>query len=457
MSSESELAQKDQSVIESITKRSDPTHQVEEWHTFGSEILEIVSESECSLVRLIDVSVLKAEQSEEPAHQKNRESSAPETHELISKSELAQTRQKDVSALNPESKTKEPAAEECHTLEPETLDSVTESDSSSLRPLESYRNFIQNLQFRLTGVSVFEPGPEQKERQRKRKTLAPEEREMMLESELARIRGIGESVFGTQKKPCDRERTKEGQLSITEAVKTNLPQLKEKGISLHKCLGRGGEAFVFRAHYRTHTESQELAVKVCLSKKHDLRRELKNMKRVQHKNVIRFYDIWHRKHRIPFLCFELAGGDLSSAYSAIKEKTKMLPSLEDMRLWSKGLVSGLQFVHQSGLMHNDLKMTNILMVRDPLIPQTNGVSPNTLVPKIADFGHSKVCLKEDGNLIRGQSNYGTPYFAPPECLLHQEVEDMRLMDVWSLGIIIYWLITDHKAFRHFRTLTWMIL
>ena len=26
---------------------------------------------------------------------------------------------------------------------------------------------------------------------------------------------------------------------------------------------------------------------------------------------------------------------------------------------------------------------------------------------------------------------------------------MRLMDVWSLGIIIYWLVTDHKAFRHF--------
>ena len=435
---ESDLAQIrqiDQTLIESITKRSDPTDQSEEWHT---EILDIVSESECSPIRHIDRSVLKPEQPKEPAHEKEKETSAPEALEMVLESELAQTRQIDQSEF--ESVTKRSGAthqvDESESLVSDTLDIFLESETSPIRCIDG---------------SVFEPGPEQKEAayHRKRKTLAPEEVEMMLESELARMRGIGESVFGTQPKPYNRERTKDGQLSISEAVKTNLPLLKEKGITLHNCLGRGGEAFVFRGDYRTNTESQELAVKVCLSKKHDLRKELKHMKRVQHKNVIRFYDIWHRKHRIPFLCFELAEGDLRSAYSAIKEKTNLLPSLEDMRVWSKGLVSGLHFVHQSGLMHNDLKMTNILMVRDPLIPQNNGVSPNTLVPKIADFGHSKVCLKEDGNLIRGQSNYGTPYFAPPECLLYQEVEDMRFMDVWSLGIIIYWLVTDHKAFRQF--------
>ena len=431
----SQIRQIDQSLIESITKRSDPTDQLEEWHT---EILDIVSESECSSIRHIDMSVLKPEQPKEPALEKEKETSEHQALEMVLENELAQTRQKDQSVFESITKRSDPTyqVEENESLVTETLDIFLESESSPITRID---------------VLVFEPEPELKEPayHRKSETLAPEEVEMILESELARMRGIGESVFGTQPKPYNRERTKDGQLSISEAVKTNLPQLKEKGITLHECLGRGGEAFVFRGDYRTNTESQELAVKVCLSKKHDLRRELKHMKRVQHKNVIRFYDIWHRKHRIPFLCFELAEGDLRSAYSAIKEKTNLLPSLEDMRVWSKGLVSGLHFVHQSGLMHNDLKMTNILMVRDPLIPQNNGVSPNTLVPKIADFGHSKVCLKEDGNLIRGHSNYGTPYFSPPECLLHQEVEDMRFMDVWSLGIIIYWLVTDHKAFRYF--------
>ena len=367
---ESELAQIrqiDQSVIESITKRSDPIHMLEEWHT---EILDIVSESEYSSIRHIDVSVLKPEQPKERAHEKEKETSAPEALDMVLESEVAQTRQIDQSVFESVTRRSEPTyqVEESESLVPETLDIVSDSMSSSIRPID---------------MSVFEPEPEQKETayQKKRETLAPEELKMILESELARIRGIGESVFGTQKKPCDWERTKEGQLSISEAVKTNLPQLKEKGITLHKCLGSGGEAFVFRGDYQTNTESQEVAVKVCLSKKHDLRRELKHMKRVQHKNVIRFYDIWHRKHRIPFLCFELAEGDLRSAYSAIKEKTKMLPRLEDMRLWSKGLVSGLQFVHRSGLLHNDLKMANILMVRDPLIPQTNGYRQTHWFPK----------------------------------------------------------------------------
>ena len=112
-----------------------------------------------------------------------------------------------------------------------------------------------------------------------------------------------------------------------------------------------------------------------------------------------------------------------------------------MRLWSIGTVSGLRFVHRSGLLHNDLKLDNILMVRDK--------STDRLVPKIADSGLSIRCLKEDGNLIRGQSRYGTTNCAPPECLLHQEVEDMRLMDIWAFGLIVYQLVTNHSPFPVF--------
>ena len=119
----------------------------------------------------------------------------------------------------------------------------------------------------------------------------------------------------------------------------------------------------------------------------------------------------------------------------------MLPSIDRMRLWSIGIVSGLRFVHRSGLLHNDLKLDNILMVRDE--------STDRLVPKIADFGLSIRCLTEDGNLIRGQSRYGTTNCAPPECLLHQEVEDMRLMDIWAFGLIVYQLVTNHSPFPVF--------
>ena len=232
---------------------------------------------------------------------------------------------------------------------------------------------------------------------------------------------------------------------MSKSVKAVIPLLKTRGITLHRSIGRGGQAYVFKATYRRDQVSQEMAVKVSITEEPDLWTELKNMRRLDHKNIIKCYDIWLKK-RIPFLLFELAEGDMKSSYNAIKEKTKMLPSLECMRLWSKGLVSGLEFVHRSGLLHNDLKMANILMVREV---STVTDDPQSLVPKIADFGLSILCVTDDGNLIRGQNTYGTPNCSPPEGLILQEVEDMRLMDVWSLGLIIFQLVTDRSPFRHF--------
>ena len=276
------------------------------------------------------------------------------------------------------------------------------------------------------------------------KTLEPETPQLVLERELSRFRQIGVSVFGTQHKQREWKRTEEKRRLISKSVNAVLPLLKAKGISLHNSIGKGGEAYIFKATYLRDQVSHEVAVKVSISDEHDFWTELKNMRGLEHRNVIRFFDISSEK-RIPFVVFELAVGDMRSCYEAIIETTRMLPSIERMRLWSKDIVSGLQFIHRSGLLHNDIKMENILIVRKTNVPK------EVLVPKIADFGMSKVCLTEDGNLIRGHNRYGTPNSSPPEGLILQEVEDMRLMDVWALGLIVFELLTDRSAFPLFST------
>ena len=187
---------------------------------------------------------------------------------MILESELAQIRQIDQSEFESVTKRSEPTyqVKEWNTLASEVFDIVSDSECSSVRHL---------------GVSALK-SEQQKEpaHEKKREISLPEALDMILESELAQIRGKDKSVLATQPKPGDRERTKESRISISEAVKPVLPLLKDEGIILHRCIGIGGQACVFRADYQRYTESQELAVKVCLSKKHDLSRELKHMRRV---------------------------------------------------------------------------------------------------------------------------------------------------------------------------------
>ena len=260
----------------------------------------------------------------------------------------------------------------------------------------------------------------------------------MLENELERIRGIPDSAFGTLRK--ERKLTKEDGLAMSKSVKAVIPLLKTKGITIHRPLGKGGEAYVFYGVLQRAEESRELAVKVSIRENRDLTREYGNMIGLKHKNVIEFLDIWP-KPPAPFIAYELAIGDMTSRYNTYKECTKMLISLERVRLWSTGIVRGLHYVHHKGISHNDLKMGNILMVKE--------VSTGREIPKIADFGLSIRCVTK-GTLIRGHSKYGTTAFAAPECLLRQEV-DVRLMDVWALGLIVHKLVTDRYPFPLFSS------
>jgi serine/threonine protein kinase len=99
-----------------------------------------------------------------------------------------------------------------------------------------------------------------------------------------------------------------------------------------------------------------------------------------HENVVNFLDLfWHEKHFL--ICLEYA--DRGDLYTYLKDKSNIL-TFDDIRSFLKQLLIGLDFMHSKGIIHRDLKTSNILVTSD-----------NRL--KIADYGlsrHIRVPLQE---------------------------------------------------------------
>jgi serine/threonine-protein kinase len=89
--------------------------------------------------------------------------------------------------------------------------------------------------------------------------------------------------------------------------------------------------------------------------------------------------------------------------------------------------------HRRGIVHRDLKPGNILLAPDG-------------TPKVADFGLAKFLAAESG-LTRTDSVLGTPSYMAPEQAAGRTKEVGPLADVYSLGAILYELLTGRPPFR----------
>ena len=82
-------------------------------------------------------------------------------------------------------------------------------------------------------------------------------------------------------------------------------------------------------------------------------------------------------------------------------------------------------------MHRDIKLENIVMSSN---------KPDITVPKLIDFGLSKIFLVDE----RSNDKHGTIAYCPPEILLARE--HWHTADVWSLGICLHIVLTNRVPF-----------
>src|SRR5262249_14723284 len=129
------------------------------------------------------------------------------------------------------------------------------------------------------------------------------------------------------------------------------------------------------------------------------RREAEAVAALRHANFVHIYDIGEHDHR-PFFVLEFVeGGSL-----ARKLLGGPLPPIQAAE-FVQTLARAMHCAHQNGIIHRDLKASNILLMADG-------------TPRIADFGLAKR-VDAPGDLTRSGAVLGTPQYMAPEQALGQ--------------------------------------
>jgi tetratricopeptide (TPR) repeat protein len=157
------------------------------------------------------------------------------------------------------------------------------------------------------------------------------------------------------------------------------------------------------------------------------RREAEAVARLQHPNIVQIYEINQYKGS-PYFTLELVeGGSLEQRIAG-----KPRPGRESAQL-VESLARAMHYAHERGVVHRDLKPANVLLSSSGL-------------PKITDFGLAKQLDADMGQTQTG-AIIGTPSYMSPEQAAGKTRAIGPLTDVYSLGAILYALITGVPPFH----------
>ncbi|HXZ54125.1 MAG TPA: protein kinase [Burkholderiales bacterium] len=196
-------------------------------------------------------------------------------------------------------------------------------------------------------------------------------------------------------------------------------------------LGRGAMGVVYRAYDRAIARS--VAIKVIakdsiepaefqhVSKR--FRHEAQAVGRLVHPRIVQIYD-YGEDDEIAYIVMELVNGKTLAQHLSQETSYEVREAGEIVRQ----ILDGIGYAHSEGVVHRDLKLSNILINNDGRI-------------KISDFGIARI---DSSNLTQVGDVLGTPYCMAPEQFLGQEVD--ALVDLYAIGIIAYQLLTGARPF-----------
>lgn len=201
------------------------------------------------------------------------------------------------------------------------------------------------------------------------------------------------------------------------------------GYEVEVVLGNGGMGVVYRAkHVRL---NRVVALKMVLTngprERERFRREAEAVAALRHPNVVQVHDIGDADGRPYFTMEYVDGGSLAQ-----KLDGNPLP-IRDAAGLVLTLVGAVEAAHKAGIIHRDLKPANILLTPDG-------------TPKIADFGLARRLDGETG-LTRTGTAVGTPSYMAPEQAGESTLAPGPLADIYSLGAILYELLTGRPPFQ----------
>nr|XP_017190767.2 mitogen-activated protein kinase kinase kinase NPK1-like isoform X3 [Malus domestica] len=147
----------------------------------------------------------------------------------------------------------------------------------------------------------------------------------------------------------------------------------------------------------------------------ELEEEVKLLKNLSHPNIVRYLGTAREEDSLNILLEFVPGGSISSLLGKFGSFPESV-----IRMYTKQLLLGLEYLHKNEIMHRDIKGANILVDNKGCI-------------KLADFGASKKVV-ELATINGAKSMKGTPYWMAPEVIL--QTGHSFLVCAFSLGLVL---------------------
>jgi serine/threonine-protein kinase len=204
------------------------------------------------------------------------------------------------------------------------------------------------------------------------------------------------------------------------------------GYEIMAVLGRGGMGVVYQARHLA--LNRIVALKMILAGSHAgpeqrarFRQEAEAVARLQHANIVQIYDVGECEGHSYLALEYVAGGTLAQKAASTPQQPAWAARLIE------ALARAIHMAHLKGVIHRDLKPTNILLTPEG-------------AAKITDFGLARY-MDDDSSLTKTGILLGTPGYMAPEQASGNARHVGPAADIYALGAILYELLTGQPPFR----------
>ena len=208
-----------------------------------------------------------------------------------------------------------------------------------------------------------------------------------------------------------------------------------EGLDIVELLGRGGMGAVYLGRQR-HLD-RAVAVKILPPEtasqagfESRFTREARTLANLSHPGIVTVYDFGKAGPYAYLLMEYIDGVNLRELMAGDR-----LPPAEAMRI-VPALCDALQYAHERGVIHRDVKPENVLLSGDGRV-------------KVADFGLARVVTPGSTRLTGSRQVMGTPHYMAPEQIEHPEDVDHRA-DIYALGVVFYEMLTGGLPLGRFE-------